>query len=345
LESYAADFGLTTAQAREEWALTEAAGKLQAALMKNQSDVFGGMWIEHEPFGIGLSVLPGGESAVRSEMERFGLTTVTTLETAGQTLEALRRDQAALDLLIPSDIDFSSGIDQSRGVIEVTVENSSDAATVSGLGLPDSVVVTVGGLPTPAVAIYGGLSTTNGCTFGFSVEETSGTREGITTAAHCEPDTISYAGENLPLQGELYLGSTDAQWHTTPNLTDPNKIRVTSSGTTRNVTARKPLNQFVQGEHVCKYGRNTNYTCGYMIIIYVDPGDTCVPSSNGTFVLVRPNPGVDRWVAGGDSGGPVFHDNPATAYGTVTCVQGNQVDGIFMPQNFLSNIGVRVDID
>ena len=43
----------------------------------------------------------------------------------------------------------------------------------------------------------------------------------------------------------------------------------------------------------------------------------------------------------GDSGGLVFHDNPAKA-STNNCQDGNNM--VFMPQNFLSNIGVQVDI-
>jgi hypothetical protein len=156
---------------------------------------------------------------------------------------------------------------------------------------------------------------------------------------------MSYSGIILPWQAGQYSGRVDAQWHTTPNLSDPNKIRVTSSGTTRYVTSRKPLNQMVEGANVCKYGRTTNYDCGVIETVYFDPGDLCVPGSGTTYVYVLPNPNGDDMGEPGDSGGPVFHGNPATAYGTIVCGTDNADDVVFMPQNFLPDIGVQVDID
>jgi hypothetical protein len=41
----------------------------------------------------------------------------------------------------------------------------------------------------------------------------------------------------------------------------------------------------------------------------------------------------------GDSGGPVFKNNAAK--GTIVCQQGNNL--IYMAENYLANIGVRID--
>jgi hypothetical protein len=116
------------------------------------------------------------------------------------------------------------------------------------------------------------------------------------------------------------------------------------SGATRNVTSRKPLNQMVEGAHVCKFGKATNYDCGEIDQTYFNPGTDCVPSANATYVFVVPNPQAGDLANPGDSGGPVFHDDPAQAYGLITC-QGSNGSMAFMPQNFLPNIGVQVDID
>jgi hypothetical protein len=98
----------------------------------------------------------------------------------------------------------------------------------------------------------------------------------------------------------------------------------------------------VENEHVCKFGKITLFDCGTIRFVPYDPGDGCVPGSTNTYAYVVPNPNAGDMADTGDSGGPVFHDNPAKAYGTITCQGG--VDMVFMPQNFLPNIGVEVDI-
>jgi hypothetical protein len=263
LEDYSTAYGVTPEQARLEWEATDLAGELQVVLIDAEADIFGGLWVEHEPsFAVVVAVLPGGEKAVQEHIDRLGLTAVTRLQEAKFTLAQLRSDQALLGAIAPFGVEFASGIDQSMGRVEVSVESAEDVAAFQQVPLPESVVIIQEGLPTPTAEVYGGLSLSNGCTSGFSVEETgSGTRDGVTTAGHCD-NTTSYAGVDLPWQDGQHSGSVDAQWHTTPGLTDPNKIRVTSSGTTRNVTSRKPLSQMVEGEAVCKYGRATLYDCG-----------------------------------------------------------------------------------
>jgi hypothetical protein len=346
LEDYSTAYGVSPVQARLEWEATDLAGELQVALIDAQVDVFGGLWVEHLPsFAIVVGVLPGGEKAIREHVDRLGLATVTRIHEAKFTLAQLRRDQASLDAVAPFGVDFASGIDQSMGRVEVYVESESDVAAFENASLPESVVVIQEGLPTPTADVYGGLSLSNGCTSGFSVEETgSGTREGVTTAGHCS-NTTSYNGVDLPWQDGMHSGSVDAQWHTTPGLTDPNKIRVSSSGTTRNVTSRKPLNQMVEGEHVCKYGRTTLYDCGEITDTYYNPTSDCINAPNATHVRVTPNPNAGDMAEDGDSGDPVFHDNPAKAYGMGFCEFEPGGDMVFMPQNFLPDIGVQVDID
>lgn len=343
LDDYVSAYGVSPDEARDQWTATDTAGELQVELVKTEADVFGGLWIEREPtFAIVVAVLPGGEKAVQERIDGLGLAAVARIQQVQRTLEQLRADQAAVSAVADGiGIDIAAGVDQSEGRVKVFVETSDDAGRLASVPLPESVVLVQRSLPTPAVEIYGGLSLSP-CTSGFNVQQTNGSSEqGVTTAAHCD-EPVSYNGTTLPLVDDLYQDSTDAQWHTTPGFTDPNKIRVTSSGTTRNVTSRKPLNQMVEGEAVCKYGKTTLFDCGDIEIVPFDPGDVCVPSSNNTFVYVVPNPNAGDMAESGDSGGPVFHDNPAKAYGTIACQSGD--DMVFMPQNFLPNIGVEVDI-
>lgn len=344
LEDYSTAYGVTPDQARLEWEATDLAGELQVVLIEAEADVFGGLWVEHEPtFAIVVRVLPGGEKAVQEQIDRLGLSEVARIDLGQRTLQQLHKDLASLDTVIPSGVDFAAGVDQSEGRVQVFVQTAEDAILLASVALPESVVVVQQGLPAPAVEIYGGLSLSNGCTTGFNVEQTNGSLQGVSTAGHCS-DTTSYNGTNLPWQDGRHSGRVDAQWHTTPGFTDPNKIRVTSSGTTRNVTSRKPLDQMVEGENVCKYGRATLYDCGEIDIVPFDPGDQCVPSSGATYVYVVPNPNAGDMAAGGDSGGPVFHNNPAKAYGMIVCHSPDDDNMTFMPQNFLPDIGVQVDI-
>ncbi len=52
--------------------------------------------------------------------------------------------------------------------------------------------------------------------------------------------------------------------------------------------------------------------------------------------------GPSDMVEGGDSGGPVFVGNGV--YGIISCFFTGSNDGVYMAQNYLSNIGVQVDI-
>jgi len=342
LDDYVKAYGVSPEEAREHWAATDIAGELQADLIKTQGDIFGGLWIEREPtFAVVIGVVAGGEKTVRAYVDKFDLAEVTRVQQVLHTLEQLQADQAAISAAADAaGIDIAAGVDQAEGQVMVFVETAEDASVLTRLQLPGTANVVQQDLPTPAVEIYGGLPPTT-CTTGFNVQRIGAAGEGVSIAGHC-PNSQSYLGDALPFIQQQYSGNTDAQWHTTPTFTDPNKIRVTSSGTTRNVTSRKPLSQMVQGEAVCKYGTTTLFDCGEISIVPYDPGDTCVPSSGSTYVRVDPNPNAGDMAEGGDSGGPVFHNNPAKAYGTISCQSG--VDMIFMPQNFLPNIGVEVDI-
>jgi hypothetical protein len=348
-DDYMRAYGVESAEeARRQWQVTDAAGELQVVLKKEYADVFGGLWVEYDPkFAIAVGVLEGHGKDVQPVIDEFGLTADARFQEVQKTLLELENDLDAVMAAAPFGVDYAYGIDQSEGRIKIFVDSGSDFQLFAATELPSSADLVQQGLPEPAVEVYGGLDLSNGCTSGFSVQVTSGSTEGVTTAGHCD-NTTSYNGQNLPWQDGLQQDSTDAQWHTTPNLTDPNKIRVSNSGTTRNVTSRKPLNQMVEGENVCKYGRVTNFDCGEIDIVPYNPGDQCVDSSNNTYAFVIPNPNAGDMAEGGDSGGPVFHGNPAKAYGQVVCRDPEDNDQgrmVFMPRNFLPNIGVEVDIN
>ena len=94
------------------------------------------------------------------------------------------------------------------------------------------------------------------------------------------------------------------------------------------------------GGYVCKYGKTTHYTCGY--ISDKDYQPSYVPNASATFIRVDNTAGYDDLSSGGDSGGPWFlvYD----AYGVHSGSPGaDKNDAIYMAVNYISpGIGVSV---
>jgi hypothetical protein len=336
LETYAKDFSVSVEEAERRFAVIELARTLQAQLRDAEPNVFGGLWISHEPFEVVVNTLAGEQSTIEPYILKLGLTDAVRLETTGFTEDALYRHQTALPDKVPAGHEYGSGIDIRTGHVEVRV-GSSDVALFEEADLGPSVVVAVNDRIGIDGDIIGGLALSNSCTSGFTVHELDGTR-GITTAGHCT-NTVVYQGTNLPMIDEQFTGNTDAQWHFTPNIADPNQIRVSSDGTRRDITSVRNFADMMVGDQICKYGRVTLYDCG-VIDALNESGGEC---QGGVYVK---NTGGDL-MDGGDSGGPVFKNN--RAWGLMEChytgIFGeDNGDMSFVPQNRLANIGVYVNI-
>ena len=176
------------------------------------------------------------------------------------------------------------------------------------------------------------------CTSGFSVEDSDGTK-GITTAGHCGND-LSYDGTELDFEEEELGGSYDIQWFSDSGFTVVNKIQSSSTGGTREITGTVGRNSQAVGAYVCKYGKATHYTCGYISDKDFLPAST--PPASATFIRVNNTAGYPDLSSGGDSGGPWFHLN--NAYGTHDSAAGDDPnDGIYMAVNYISS-GIGVDV-
>jgi hypothetical protein len=335
LETYAKDFSVSVEEAERRFAEIELARTLQTQLRATEPYVFGGLWINHEPFEVVVNTLAGEQSTVEPYIVKLGLADAVRHETTGFTEDALYRQQATLPDKVPPDHEYASSIDIRTGHVEVRV-GSNEVALFEEADLGSSVVVVGNDRIGIEVDIIGGLALSNGCTSGFTVHESDGTR-GITTAGHCT-NPVVYGSTNLPMIDEQNSGNTDAQWHFTPNIADPNQIRVSSDGTRRDITSVRHFSDMMVGDQVCKYGRTTLYDCGTIDALNESGGDC----NGGVYVK---NTGGDL-AEGGDSGGPVFKNN--RAWGLIEC----EYDGIFgddngdmsfVPQNRLSNIGVSVN--
>ena len=182
--------------------------------------------------------------------------------------------------------------------------------------------------------IHGGLALST-CTSGFSVEDGEGT-SGITTAGHCG-ESQAYDGTDLDFEEEKEETNYDIQWHTAPGFTVTNEIQWWETGSTREITDTVGRSSQSVGDYVCKYGKTSYYTCGYI-------SDTSFwPSGlSATFIRVDNTGGYDDLSSGGDSGGPWFLSGDA--YGThVGAPSSDTNDAIYMAVNYISpGIGVNV---
>ena len=293
METYAGDFGVSLDEAKFRFAILEDARTLQAKLRESQSEGYGGLWVNHEPFEVVVNFVAGGRSQIQVEIDAVGLSGVTRMFETRFTEKQLREDQAAIARIVPQELRHGPGIDLRSGHVEVFAYTDEEYEALAATGLPPSVeIVMEPGPPAPALSpIYGGLSLSNGCTAGFSVEVIGDTLEGISTAGHCN-DYTEYQGTHLPFQDGLWLGSVDVQWHTTPGFSDPNWVK-DGSGAARTVTSRMKTSDMMAGDVVCKYGKTTGYDCGTIDDRSYAPDDACVGGTTepNTFVYVNNNAG------------------------------------------------------
>lgn len=348
---YASAFGVSYEEAEARDATIELARTLQDELRASGDEAFGGVWIDHEPdFRVVVNAVSGREGQVEDEISKLGLDAVADVVSVKFTEGELYDQQQAMTNKLPMKVSYATGIDIRSGRVMLYVFSGEDKTSLEQARLGSAVDVVERSAPmTPAQTVYGGLPISNGCTSGFSIQSISSPSiEGITTAGHCG-NTVSWNGTNLPFQDGQVSGKVDGQWHTSPGLSDPNVIRVSSDGTTRLISSRRHRSEMMVGDNVCKYGRITHYDCGTIDDVSYG-SESCVPGSsppNNTYIYVN-NTGGDL-TDEGDSGGPVFKNN--RAWGSVNCGQdednppgSDNGDMVFMAQNFFGTFNIQVDI-
>jgi hypothetical protein len=324
--AYAATFGVSAQEGERRLQLQYAVDALNARLTEEQAATFAGLSIEHTPeFHVIARFTRKGEETLRPYLSP-ALAAVVRVEPARFTLQQLeRRLEASYHRVRGSGIEAAGGVDVRANRAEVHVLAGRSAAARAVLGAGDASVVEVAQLPKEEINMYGGLNV-SGCTSGFTVRNSAGTR-GISTAGHC-PNAQSLGGYALTLRGEAYSGSYDIQWHNASGHTYPNTIKVSSG--TRSITGTRSRTSQTVGSQVCKQGMTTGYTCGTISTISYCASGAC------TWVRVAGN--GTNLSEGGDSGGPWFSGN--TAYGSHTYGIGN--DSAYMPINYVSGISVTV---
>ena len=336
-KGYAEEHGIELNEAIRRLQLQEPAGELNAKLLAKESATFAGAWIQHSPdFRIIVQFTETGEKTIQPYIENGPLADIVEIRVATVPLVELEAIQEATWVAVRElNIPVASGVNvfENRVELYVVERQQLDAAIrIANIHLSDRVeIVTVNELGVDEVDIYAGLALSS-CTSGFSVKNSSGTK-GITTAAHCN-NSISYNLTNLPFQSAAQGGQYDVQWHTAPGFTVRNLMY---DGTyNRLVYSTKPRSSQMLDEYVCKYGKVSLFTCGYIINKNYMPPCSSGYCYTSTFIRVHRD-GVDL-SSDGDSGGPWFSGN--TAYGIHKGGVGD--DAYYMAIDYISILGLTV---
>ena len=341
--NYAKELGVDNEQAAERFETQQEAGDLERSLAEQEKDTFAGLWIEHKPqFRVVVQFTEqerAEEEKIKSYLpqEEELLAKSVDIRTAKFSLQQLvGAQQTALGATRNLKVPLDSGINIQENRVEIYVlDRAAFMSTLQGarVQLPQPVeVVQVKELSVPEVDIYGGVPLTT-CTAGWPVRNAQGVL-GITTAAHCG-NTQRYKNVLLPFKAEKQSGSCDVQWHTAASYTVVPKFVGNGPANLRALKGTKPRSNQVVGGYVCKYGKTTNYTCGYITSKTVSLN--YVTNSNATFIRVsRDNKQLS---AGGDSGGPWFNGN--IAYGVHS--GGTSTSSVYMAIDYVpSCIGVNL---
>ena len=361
---YAADQGVGLEEAVHRLELQDAVGKLEAELTEKERDTFAGLWIQHQPeFGVVVRLTRGGSEAVRPYVEGGPLANIVEVRSASATLVQLGAAQGrATSLTNGLDVRADSAIDVKDNRAELYVTDPAgleEALSRANVRLPSEVhVVEQDGLSHPVSNIYAALElivrNDSGqsayCTSGFSVYDQYGNR-GITTAAHCY-DKAYRNGDPLTFISKRYGGSYDVQWHTAPGFTvkpwaaDEYNNAGDTTPYYRVITATKAKTNQSIGDLVCKHGRTTGTTCGYIELKNHQPDYNDGLQWNATFIVVRPT--SEDMTNGGDSGGPVYVGGNALGISTGETGPRCQPDTTgctwlyYMAVDYVSGLGVQV---
>lgn len=278
-----------------------------------------GISIEHRPHYRIVVLLTGSEPVPARNAAGVPIVFRTgATATHAQAVQALRRHLIDLREELPGA--RGAGYDQRTGSIVLLIPNRDAerygleqirerAEQVSGV----PVRILINDLLEADMAVDGGgrvagpnpdTGRTNVCTSGFVVS--SGTQNGIVTAAHC-PDSLIYFdsdGTQVPLTfaGQWGAGYQDVQVNLSPAASEPLFFANRGAGSLRRLSTWRNVATTRAGEFVCHYGESSGYSCAEVELTdYAPPGALCGGPCSPTWVTVR-GPGC----LPGDSGGPVF---------------------------------------
>ena len=146
--SYAKAVGVSVEEAKRRLLLQRPIGELNAMLENNESETFGGLWIDNESpeYKAIAAFTSDGEATVAPYAEELGLASVVEVRTVDATLEDLRTIQADATNLVQGvlGIRVESGISVQKNRVEIYVANRDAldrALRKAGKSLPSKVDV------------------------------------------------------------------------------------------------------------------------------------------------------------------------------------------------------------
>lgn len=338
--AYAEKFDTDIEEALRRLQMQESIGRLDETLTESTAEVFGGLWIEHQPSFriVTLFTQPSVAEEILSEHALGELASLVEVRSAAVTLKQLEEQL----LLAQAQLESSGqAADLWINVRENQVEYMTpDPAGLTAafaskrLQMPENTrVVQVQSLFQLQADMRGGRPLTN-CTSGFTVRSDTG-QLGISTAAHCSNSTVyEDVFISLTFQSERFRDHYDVQWHTA-RCSDTMLNQIFDGTANRTINAAVGRNAQAIGAFVCKHGEATGATCGTIDGKSVRP--IAIPSADATFICVR-NDNVTI-SSGGDSGAPWFAGN--SAYGIHSGGNGSN-QAVYMAVDYMEDRGYRV---
>lgn len=352
-------FNLGQAEAEKRFGLQSEVAVLRSRLEKELASSFAGIRVQHSPEHrvIVQTTDVAGTTAQLGQVSAELRAVLQVASVSRNAADIRKQVDDLVGLLRPGRFAHSVRHDPTTGKFLVTVENQ-EALALAGTLIPatlrSDVNLTVGTVPKDAQAgyvsgdyTYGGWPLYNAsgnfqCTSGYVVR-LSDSRYGVTTAGHCAQSdriwvnnkyvtlpstTIQYNGGlydyRVFLTGNLTISGTVAYKNNKAVRNFPNLVNsvygYADSGYFRIKDGLYPVGAGYD-DVVCKSGETTWLTCGQVSSTYHSYTSSAGISRTGMHLVdffFERAPGY-----GGDSGGPVFREEP---------------DGTIIPAGTLSGV-------
>lgn len=323
-------------------------GSVQSTMQSEQPDLFGGIYIEHNPFRIFLLTTDINKTdeltKYFSNPVIFDYLEIIEVKYSAEMLSATQLD--AMKLLKSHGIRSDSSVyiienkinirilekDSGKNILENAIENNKvdsdmfDIKYIPQLSKPHSAIPYGG---TPFLSSSGRLE----CTSSFHGYNLFGP-DYVYTAGHCGDDPFYMNGEYFRRLSMNFGGVSDWSTRSSSNLTTgSSKIKTCQSGCLVAITDKKFRSEQYVGDPVCKYGASTYETCG--VIVSTTAAPEYVPNVAALFIEVKSIDG-DPMSAYGDSGGAYY--SGTIGYGILSGGDLSSGNGYYMALNAATSI-------
>ncbi|GAA2236771.1 hypothetical protein GCM10010401_06080 [Rarobacter faecitabidus] len=319
------DLKITKTQAKKRIKLEEKARQLEPRLQKKLGKKFAGLWISKNGKKIVVGVTTKKAAKV---VKKAG----ATPKIVKSNLTTLKKRATKISKNAPSDIKNVNSWWVDPATNKVVIEARSKkaakaAATAAGL-TAGTYEITVSDDVIVPVRDYWGGDALSGCTLAFPVYG------GFLTAGHCAVEgkghilkTEMTGGQIGTVEASQFGDGIDAAW--AKNYGDWNgRGRVTHWNGGGGVDI-KGSNEAAVGAHMCKSGRTTKWTCGYLL-----RKDVSVNYGNGHIVTLNE---TSACALGGDSGGAYVWNDQAQGITSGSNMDTNNCRSFYQPVNTVLN--------